>query len=348
MEPFYLWLVVLLAAIGLATLALSKMSSSRATTSTTGVVRASIPINTHSIFKFLNGHAILRETDRRIADDLGLVVDGDERYSPELLAAGALHFGIGTLEALEKSLRDNQDMVVQFSHFLKPAGSAGNPAKITRGHSLYILFDMLAARTGSIQAFEAYENAMRPHGLASGGLGPDMIEAYRQIDSNCAPVEVHNWKSCTDALVAFGSGSLLAAKAAATEELRDAKERATEAEAECRQTRPRGRILEGITAGADVYDAARKRLSEIAHECDALREQLQDTEGNLRNEIRSKLQAGTLVAKGFRFPHVSGNVEIEVPSQEWRILNLDHENSMAITTFSPTERKYIGVMIRKA
>lgn len=64
----------------------------------------------------------------------------------------------------------------------------------------------------------------------------------------------------------------------------------------------------------------------------------------LREDLHKKLINHTLVAKGFREPHVAGNAEVEISSAEWRILVLDNVDSRALRK-SDHEVVYSGLLI---
>jgi hypothetical protein len=141
-------------------------------------VRRSIPITPDSIFSFLNGYPIVRETDQAIANDLGLQIEEDH-FPAEALANAVRHFGVASLSDLETLLRDHQETVIELSRYFRPKGSGGKPAKLTRGHSVHMLLEMLAARTSSVEKYMAYTAAI---GATCGkGFAQNVIDAYREI-----------------------------------------------------------------------------------------------------------------------------------------------------------------------
>jgi hypothetical protein len=87
---------------------------------------------------------------------------------------------------LENILRENQKTVVKLSYAMKPRGEGGKPAKIERGHCLHILFEMLAAKSASIEDYVRYFNAVGFIGNPS-GFGEGVISAYQLI---CSPAEI--------------------------------------------------------------------------------------------------------------------------------------------------------------
>jgi len=138
----------------------------------------SIPITPDSMYSFLNGYPIVRETDQAIASDLGLQVEEDH-FPADALANAVQHFGIASLADLEKLLREDQELVIELSRYFRPKGTDGAPAKLTRGHSVHMFLEMLAARTGSIDRYMDYANTI---GAACGtGFAQNVIDAYRQI-----------------------------------------------------------------------------------------------------------------------------------------------------------------------
>ena len=92
----------------------------------------SIPITPGSIYSFLNGYPIVRETDQAIANDLGLKV-GEDHFRADALSDAARHFGIASLAELEKLLREHRDTVIGLSRYFRPKGSDGEPANLHAG-----------------------------------------------------------------------------------------------------------------------------------------------------------------------------------------------------------------------
>jgi hypothetical protein len=109
----------------------------------------------------------------------------EDHFPANALANATQHFGIASLADLEKLLREHQETVIGLSRYFRPKGSDGKPAELTRGHSVHMLLEMLAARTGSIDRYMDYANAL---GAACGsGFGQNVIDAYKQI---CPIIEI--------------------------------------------------------------------------------------------------------------------------------------------------------------
>lgn len=157
------------------------------------------------------------------------------------------------------------------------------------------------------------------------------------------------WKNPTDALEAFGDEFLRAARDGAKTTADVAESNGHAIEAEIRELRHSGRIKEGVRGVIpDEYDLARRNLVDCVHQYDRAKEELDRIIGDLHADFMSKLRAAKLIAKGFPMPHKPGNVEVEIPTDEWRILWLDYPNAKAVTTHSPTEVVYTGILIREA
>jgi hypothetical protein len=141
-------------------------------------LRRPIPITPDSIYSFLNGYPIVRETDHAIASDLGLQME-EEHFPADALVNAVQHFGVASLADLETLLREHRETVIGLSRYFRPKGSGGKPAKITRGHSVHMLLEVLAARTGSIDKYMDYARAI---GASCGtGFAENVIDAYREI-----------------------------------------------------------------------------------------------------------------------------------------------------------------------
>ncbi len=65
------------------------------------------------------------------------------------------------------------------SRYFRPKGSRGKPAELTRGHSVHMLFEMLAASKGSVDRYMDYVGVIGA--ACSAAYGQHVIDAYREI-----------------------------------------------------------------------------------------------------------------------------------------------------------------------
>jgi len=67
---------------------------------------------------------------------------------------------------------------------------------------------------------------------------------------------------------------------------------------------------------------------------------------HLRIDICRRLSIGSLMARGFRVPHIGGSAEIDIPASEWRVLDIDNTRDEALRKGS-REVIYAGVVIAR-
>jgi hypothetical protein len=159
-----------------------------------------------------------------------------------------------------------------------------------------------------------------------------------------------DWKNVADAIEALAEPALIANRDHWLQKFQEALEKGQEAEEQIRKIRKE--LAHGDAADDSPEAAAIKkhrRLMEVAaRQHDFAKDETVRAWDHLRADIHKKLCSGALIAKAFRSPHVSGNVEVDIPAAEWRILVLDNVSSEAITTHLPTRVAYHGVLIRAA
>ncbi len=140
-----------------------------------------IPITPASIYSFLNGYPIVRETDQSISQSLGFKAD-EEPCPVHGLANAAKYFRIRSLTELESLLREHQETILGLSRYFRLKRSGGKPAMIPRGHSVHMLFETLAARSGSVDKYMEYVNAFGAH--CAPAFGQEVIDAYRELTAS--------------------------------------------------------------------------------------------------------------------------------------------------------------------
>jgi hypothetical protein len=102
----------------------------------------------------------------------------------------------------------------------------------------------------------------------------------------------------------------------------------------------------GVDSEAQL-EASRRKLEVSAMQYDMAKDELKRAWDALRDDIELKLANGTLIAKGFRYPHASGNVEVAIASAEWRVLTLNNAKSEALRKGSG-DVLYSGLLIGKS
>ncbi len=94
-------------------------------------------------------------------------------------------------------------------------------------------------------------------------------------------------------------------------------------------------------------DASRRKLKVLEIQNDTAKGELRRAWDALRDDIEGKLAKGTLIVKGFRAPHVAGNVEVAIAPAEWRVLTLNNAKSEALRKGS-ADVLYSGLVIGKS
>jgi hypothetical protein len=145
------------------------------------------------------------------------------------------------------------------------------------------------------------------------------------------------WKNAAEAIEAFADSKLIEVKNQLAEKVKNNYEKGKEAEAE----------IQKIMNSQGNIDTVQRRMRAYAQSYELARDELKQTWGALREDIRQKLTGRRLIAKGFRAPHVGGSPEIDIPPSEWRILMLDNVDSEA-TRKDTGEVLYTGLLIAKA
>ena len=158
------------------------------------------------------------------------------------------------------------------------------------------------------------------------------------------PGHLHDWKSAPDAVEAFAEPTLRATRdrwSQKFDEAHESKERAEDAIRGIRKTFANGSVPENAPE-ARLIDNNLRQLEVSARQSDIATEELRRAWDALRSDIHKKLCSGKLISRGFRVPHVSGNSEVNISSEEWRVLTLDNAQSEAIRD---GELLYTGLLI---
>jgi len=160
------------------------------------------------------------------------------------------------------------------------------------------------------------------------------------------PVQVSGWKHPGEALEEFTDPEVREARDKALDDYfrREQSTRALEDKIRAWDEQ----YSDGKTANDEQRD--HRRRMRTALELGALSWDVSKTEARegwnmLRLNLVRKLSHGILIAKGFRFPHVAGNREVEIPASEWRILDLDDAKASA-TRSGSDEIVYFGIEMR--
>ncbi|HUC62347.1 MAG TPA: hypothetical protein VMF53_10355 [Alphaproteobacteria bacterium] len=156
------------------------------------------------------------------------------------------------------------------------------------------------------------------------------------------------WRSGPAAVEDFAKRDLIDIRDKWSNKLEEAYLKGREAEdaiAAIRNKFPNGNIPDNSIEMKE-YEAHRRRLEVYAKRYDFASNELTRAWDELRGDLHEKLINETLVAKGFRVPHVGGNPEIQISPAEWRILTFDNVKSEATKTGS-NEVLYTGLVIGK-
>jgi hypothetical protein len=155
------------------------------------------------------------------------------------------------------------------------------------------------------------------------------------------------WKPAPDAIEAFAESSLIAERDKQAERMEQAALRRLDAEFKIEailKALPEHKAVEGTDEFKQIEQQRRQIKANSALER-MTEPALRSAWDKLREDIHQKLANGRLVAKGFREPHVSGSLEVEISSAEWRLFTLDNVNSTALRN---GEIAYSGLVIRTA
>jgi hypothetical protein len=198
-------------------------------------------------------------------------------------------------------------------------------------------------------AISTWEKSLKPRYQDSLDIGLDynkgqMITPPRD---QLAPPDSFDWKFAPQAIEAFAEPGLLAERDKQAGNLEKAVLRRFDAEDKINAI-VKGLPNQKAVEGTEEFKQVEKQLwlitanSSMERMTEPYARQAWD---KLREDTHQKLIDGRLIAKGFREPHASGNLEVEISSAEWRILALDNVNSTALRN---GEVVYSGLVIRSA
>ena len=168
----------------------------------------------------------------------------------------------------------------------------------------------------------------------------------REIQGVSAPPSF-DWKSVADAVEAFAESSLIAERDKQRERMEKAILRRLDAEFKIKailNKLPDQKAAEGTDEFKQIEQ--QRQLIRANATIESMTEpSLRSAWDKLREDIHAKLATGRLIAKGFREPHVTGSVEVEISAAEWRLFTLDNVESTALRN---GDIAYSGLVIRSA
>lgn len=156
------------------------------------------------------------------------------------------------------------------------------------------------------------------------------------------------WKSASEAIDSFGDPALIQARNEWSEKYQRFYIEGHDAGDKIRAIDDKYPFGMKAAPEEEIAERARqRRLLEVgAMGSDHAKGELREAWNSLRTQIENQLSNGTLIAKGFRSPHVGGNPEVNITAAEWRVLSLDITKSEAIPK-DGGEPVYVGLVIGK-
>jgi len=132
-----------------------------------------IPLDRLSLSGYIGGSRRVRELDQRMTEDAGLTLeqcDSDLCY----LVERAEYFGIENLAQLDDKVIEFGEQAIRLSHYLRVKTG------FMQGFSLAFVFEIMAARLGSIDQYAAYQESLK-RTFAERSWAEEMMKIYEQI-----------------------------------------------------------------------------------------------------------------------------------------------------------------------
>lgn len=197
---------------------------------------------------------------------------------------------------------------------------------------------------GAVYAFLVWGvPALRP-------LSPPKINepAPPEVAKNAVPLPISgaDWRSAEHAVERFAGVHLIKERNEWRETFQESYLAGQEAQAKISALQNTMGNLLGVDATGQL-EASRRRLQVSVMQNDMAKEELKRAWDALRDDMEGKLASGTLIAKGFRAPHIAGNNEVTIAAAEWRVLTLNDAKAEALRKGSG-EVLYTGLLIGKS
>jgi hypothetical protein len=150
---------------------------------------------------------------------------------------------------------------------------------------------------------------------------------------------VDNWKGLLEAIDEFADKSLLKTRDKWQTEFMETFEQRFQSDQEL------AKLLASSDSDQDKigHQTRRKKVAVLGHS--VAEDELRRVWSDIREDIRKKLEAGRLVAKGIPAPYSPGKGEIEIAAHEWRILEISPNERAEVYEKGAVGCRYVGVVI---